>query len=97
MYFQTSTWLHYLGLPLLFVGGSKASVLDPFDGVFGRSDLAALLRLPHFNACLFVCSVNPPARYVTGDIDDEYLEELENSGRGANRRRAGRRASLVTV
>jgi len=36
-------------------------------------------------------------RYVTGDIDDEYLEELENSGRGANRRRAGRKASLVTV
>ena len=26
---------------------------DPSDGIFGRFDLAALLRLPHLN-CLFV-------------------------------------------
>ena len=28
--------------------------LDPYDGVFGWYDLAALLRLPHLR-CLFVC------------------------------------------
>lgn len=35
--------------------------------------------------------------YVTGDIDDSYLEELELTGRGASRTRAGRTASLVAA
>jgi amidophosphoribosyltransferase len=35
--------------------------------------------------------------YVTGDIDAEYLDALEKSGRGANRRRAGQRASLLAA
>jgi len=35
--------------------------------------------------------------YVTGDIDDAYLEELEMSGRGASRTRAGRKTSLVSA
>jgi hypothetical protein len=39
--------------------------------------------------CLFFC----PA----GDIDDEYLQELESSGRGASRTRAGRKTSLVAA
>jgi amidophosphoribosyltransferase len=33
--------------------------------------------------------------YVTGDVDDAYLDELEASGRGAGRRRSGARVSLV--
>uniref|UniRef100_A0A383VKF7 Amidophosphoribosyltransferase n=2 Tax=Tetradesmus obliquus TaxID=3088 RepID=A0A383VKF7_TETOB len=35
--------------------------------------------------------------YVTGDIDDEYLLELESSGRGKSRTRAGRKTSLVSA
>eukprot|EP00879_Flechtneria_rotunda_P032046 GHRR01035195.1.p2 GENE.GHRR01035195.1~~GHRR01035195.1.p2 ORF type:complete len:197 (+),score=72.17 GHRR01035195.1:982-1572(+) len=35
--------------------------------------------------------------YVTGDIDDDYLAELESSGRGASRTRAGQKASLVAA
>lgn len=34
-------------------------------------------------------------RYVTGDIDEEYLAALEASGRGANRLRAGQKTSLI--
>lgn len=33
--------------------------------------------------------------YVTGDIDDAYLEALESTGRGAKRTRAGQKTSLV--
>jgi hypothetical protein len=32
-----------------------------------------------------------------GDVDDEYLAELESTGRGAKRTRAGRKTSLVAV
>lgn len=35
--------------------------------------------------------------YVTGDIDDQYLEVLEQTGRGATRTRGARLASLVEV
>lgn len=35
------------------------------------------------------------AHYVTGDIDAEYLERLELSGRGASRTRSGQKTSLV--
>jgi hypothetical protein len=34
---------------------------------------------------------------AAGDIDDEYLQELESSGRGASRTRAGRKTSLVAA
>lgn len=33
---------------------------------------------------------------LSGDINDEYLANLESSGRGAKRTRAGQAASLVT-
>jgi len=35
------------------LGGLDSIVFEPSHGVFGRFDLAALLRLPHL-ACLFV-------------------------------------------
>lgn len=34
-------------------------------------------------------------KYVTDDIDAGYLEALENSGRTANRNRAGQKTTLV--
>lgn len=39
----------------------------------------------------------PPAagKYVTGDINEAYLRNLEESGRGKRRARPGRKTSLV--
>lgn len=34
-------------------------------------------------------------KYVTGDIDDTYLEVLETSGRGVNRDRSAKSVSLA--
>lgn len=34
-------------------------------------------------------------QYITGDIDEVYLRNLEESGRGKSRTRAGRKTSLV--
>jgi len=42
-----------LGYPIWFVVWNPLS-WDPSDGVFGRFDLAAPLRLPHL-ICVFVC------------------------------------------
>lgn len=36
-------------------------------------------------------------KYVTQDIDEQYLEALEKTGRGASRTRSGQRASLVAA
>lgn len=33
--------------------------------------------------------------YITGDIDEQYLQDLENEGRGANRNRSGKSVSLL--
>lgn len=33
--------------------------------------------------------------YVTGDIDEQYLQDLETEGRGANRNRPGRSVNLT--
>jgi len=46
-------------------------------------------EIDHFDASCF------DGRYVTGDIDDEYLARLEAQGRGAGRNRAGQKASLL--
>lgn len=34
-------------------------------------------------------------KYVTGDVNEAYLRNLEESGRGKSRTRAGRKTSLV--
>jgi hypothetical protein len=41
------------------------------------------------------CCAHPAAAAAAGDVDDEYLAELESTGRGASRTRAGRKTSLV--
>ena len=43
-----------LGIPI-DCGCRKSLLLDPSDGVFGRFDLAALLRLPHLTAFWLFC------------------------------------------
>ena len=49
-------------------------VLDPYDGVFGCFDLAALLRLPHLKS-LFGCFVC----YVSGGVE-RPCQKVENVG-----------------
>ena len=44
-----------LGYSCWLVAGADSIIFNPFDGMFGRFDLAALLRLLHL-ICLFVCS-----------------------------------------
>ena len=45
--------------------------------------------LPQFDDSCFT------GKYVTGDINEAYLRNLEESGRGKSRNRAGQKTSLV--